>query len=282
MSVLVVVPTYNELENLKVLVSRLRQSVPEADLLIVDDSSPDGTGALADALAAADGAVHVLHRTVKDGLGRAYIAGFSWALERGYDRVIQMDADLSHDPAYLPALLAASQAYDLVLGSRYIPGVMLPTALAGLLVARDDAAQSANVSNAVNYITIPGGGTVNWGLGRRLLSRGGSLYARTILGLPLRDLTGGFRCWRRHVLEDIQLGSVRSNGYSFQIEMTYRAVLRGHSVTEVPIVFADRVDGQTKMSKKIVVEAIGMVWKLRLRAATIRAARPAAMKIAES
>jgi dolichol-phosphate mannosyltransferase len=185
MSVLIIVPTFNEVENLPLLVSQVRRIVPEASLLVVDDNSPDGTGALADSLAAADPAVHVLHRTVKDGLGRAYIAGFEWGLSRGFERLIQMDADLSHDPRHLPALLETARAYDLALGSRYVPG----------------------------------GGTANWGLGRRLLSRGGSLYARFILGLPLHDLTGGFKCWRRHVLEDIDLRSVHSNGYSFQIEM---------------------------------------------------------------
>ena len=248
MSVLIVVPTYNEIDNLGVLVPRLRQVAPEADLLIVDDNSPDGTGALADTLAAGDPGVHVLHRTAKDGLGRAYVAGFTWGIERGYGRLVQMDADLSHDPDHLPVILAASQTHDLVLGSRYVPG----------------------------------GGTVNWGLARRILSRGGSLYARTILGLPTRDLTGGFKCWRRHVLQDINLPSVRSNGYSFQIEMTYRAILRGHSVTEVPIVFADRVDGQSKMSKKIVVEAMGMVWKLRANAVSIRSARPGVAEPSEA
>lgn len=242
-SVLLVIPTYNEKENLALLVPRLREAVPGAHLLIVDDNSPDGTGALADAMANnSDGHIHVLHRTAKDGLGRAYIAGFGWGLERGYERILQMDADLSHDPKYVPALIEASRTHDLVLGSRYVPG----------------------------------GGTINWGLSRRLLSRGGGMYARTILGLPIRDLTGGFKCWRRHVLLDIDLPSVRSNGYSFQIEMTYRALLRGHSVKEVPIVFADRVEGQSKMSKKIVVEAMTMVWKLRAQARAIRSARSAA------
>jgi dolichol-phosphate mannosyltransferase len=236
----IVVPTYNEKENLPLLVPQVRRTVPQAHLLIVDDNSPDGTGQMADAMADEDSHIHVLHRTAKDGLGRAYLAGFGWALPRGYSRIVQMDADLSHDPKYLPQLLQASQTHDLVLGSRYVPG----------------------------------GGTVNWGWTRRVLSRGGSLYARTILGLRIRDLTGGFKCWRRHVLEDIDLPSVRSNGYSFQIEMTYRALLRGHTIQEVPIVFADRTEGQSKMSKKIVLEAIGMVWKLRAQARAIRAARP--------
>lgn len=237
MSLLIIVPTYNERENLPLLVPRLRGIVPDADLLIVDDNSPDGTGALADTLAANDPAVHVLHRTVKDGLGRAYVAGFSWGLARGYQRLAQMDADLSHDPAYLPALLTASQTHGLVLGSRYVAG----------------------------------GGTRNWGPGRRLLSRGGGWYARIVLGLPLRDLTGGFKVWQRQVLGDIDIGSIRSNGYSFQIEMTYRALLRGHAVIEVPIVFADRTDGTSKMSRRIVIEAVGMVWKLRASAPRLRA-----------
>ncbi len=237
-SILLVVPTYNEKDNLPLLVPQLRRTVPQAHVLIVDDNSPDGTGRLADEMAAEDPHVHVLHRTAKDGLGRAYIAGFGWALPRGYSRIVQMDADLSHDPKYLPALLQASQTHDLALGSRYVPG----------------------------------GGTMNWGLVRRVLSRGGSLYARSILGLRIRDLTGGFKCWRRHVLEDIDLPSVRSNGYSFQIEMTYRALLRGHTIQEVPIVFADRTEGQSKMSKHIIFEAMGMVWKLRAQAGAIRAA----------
>lgn len=235
-STLIVIPTYNEIDNLDTVVARLRQATPGADLLIVDDNSPDGTGRRADELAAADVHVSVLHRKGKEGLGRAYIAGLSWGLARGYDLLVQMDADLSHDPDAVPSLLAAAEKYDLVLGSRYVRG----------------------------------GGTVNWGIMRRLLSRGGSLYARLILGLPYHDLTGGFKCWRRHVLEDIDVPSIRSDGYSFQIEMTYRAHLRGHSVTEVPITFADRVDGVSKMSRRIVIEAVGMVWKLRASASAIR------------
>ena len=229
MSDLVVIPTYNERENLPVLLDRLFAAVPDAHALVVDDGSPDGTGALADERAASDPRVHVLHRTSKDGLGRAYLAGFSWGLSRGYDRLVQMDADLSHDPADVPRLLAAASAADFALGSRYVDG----------------------------------GGTVNWGLLRRILSRGGSLYARTILGLPHHDLTGGFKCWNRRVLEAIDLPSIQSNGYSFQIEMTFRALRRGFRAVEVPIVFTDRIDGVSKMSKRIVVEAVGMVWKLR-------------------
>jgi dolichol-phosphate mannosyltransferase len=238
-SLLIVIPTYNEKENLPTLVAQLRRSVPDAHLLIVDDGSPDGTGDLADGFAAGDLSVHVLHRTSKDGLGRAYVAGLSWGLERGYTRLVQMDADLSHNPCDVPRLVAADA--DLVIGSRYVAG----------------------------------GGTENWGLGRRLLSRGGCLYARLILGVPLQDLTGGFKCWRRAALEAVNLPEIRSNGYSFQIEMTWRALQAGFKATEVPIVFTDRVDGVSKMSKRIVVEAVGMVWRLRLT-------RPSAQREPES
>jgi dolichol-phosphate mannosyltransferase len=225
----VVLPTYNERENLPQIVPQILAAAPEVDVLVVDDNSPDGTGQAADELAAKDPRVRVLHRKSKDGLGRAYLAGFAEALSRGYGRVLEMDADFSHSPERLPHLLAASQEADLVLGSRYVEG----------------------------------GGTVNWGLGRRALSRGGSFYARNILGLPVRDLTGGFKCFRREVLEAIDLGSVRSSGYAFQIELTYRAWKRGFKVREVPIVFADRRVGKSKMSRRIVAEALWMVWKIR-------------------
>jgi dolichol-phosphate mannosyltransferase len=198
-------------------------------VLVVDDNSPDGTGALADAIAAKDPRVKVLHRAGKEGLGKAYLAAFAWALERGYTLVLEMDADFSHDPAHLPAILEAARGADLVLGSRYVPG----------------------------------GGTVNWGLVRKLVSRGGSLYARTLLGLKIRDLTGGFKCFRREVLEAIDLASVECTGYAFQIELTYRALLRGFRVREVPIVFQDRRVGQSKMSKGIVLEAMRKVWSMR-------------------
>lgn len=229
MSLLIVIPTYNEAQNLPTLVERLRRVLPAADLLVVDDESPDGTGALAERLAAGDDRVHVLRRAGKEGLGRAYVAGFAWGLKRGYRYLVQMDADLSHDPADVSRLVAAMRANDLALGSRYVRG----------------------------------GGTRNWGWGRRLLSRGGSLYARLVLGVPVQDLTGGFKCWRAELLEAIDLTSVRSNGYSFQIEMTYRALRRGARIEEVPIVFTDRVGGVSKMSRRIVWEAIGMVWRLR-------------------
>jgi dolichol-phosphate mannosyltransferase len=222
-----VLPTYNERENLPEIVPGILAAAPGLDILVVDDNSPDGTGKLADELAARDDRVLVLHRARKEGLGRAYLAGFAEALRRGYGRILEMDADFSHDPARLPALLATDA--DLVLGSRYVQG----------------------------------GGTVNWGLGRRLLSKGGSFYARTILGLPVRDLTGGFKCFRREVLESIDLASVRSSGYAFQIELTYRALKRGFKVREVPIVFTDRRVGQSKMSRRIVAEALWMVWKIR-------------------
>jgi len=223
----VVLPTYNERENVPAIVPAILAESPLLDVLVVDDNSPDGTGKLADELAAREPRVRVLHRQRKDGLGRAYLAGFAEALAAGYGRILEMDADFSHDPARLPALLDADA--DLVLGSRYVRG----------------------------------GGTAHWGLGRRLLSRGGSLYARTILGVPIRDLTGGFKCFRRKVLENLDLVTVRSSGYAFQIELTYRTLRRGYSVVEVPITFTDRRVGKSKMSRAIVAEALWMVWKLR-------------------
>ncbi len=222
-------PTYNEKDNLAPILAAIHAAVPQVDVLVVDDNSPDGTGAIADALAARDPRVKVLHRARKEGLGRAYLAGFAWALERGYDLVLEMDADFSHDPAHLPAILEAARAADLVLGSRYVPG----------------------------------GGTVNWGLGRKIVSRGGSMYARAVLGVRVRDLTGGFKCFRREVLEAIDLPTVECTGYAFQIELTYRALLRGFKVREVPIVFQDRRVGQSKMSKGIVLEAMRKVWSMR-------------------
>jgi dolichol-phosphate mannosyltransferase len=226
----VVLPTYNERENVPQIVPVILAASPALDVLVVDDNSPDGTGALADELAARDPRVRVLHRQQKEGLGRAYLAGFAEALGAGYGRILEMDADFSHDPARLPVLLGTDA--DLVLGSHYVPG----------------------------------GSTVNWGAGRRLLSRGGSFYARTILGLPIRDLTGGFKCFRRKVLEALDLGSVRSSGYAFQIELTYRTIRRGFKVVEVPITFVDRRVGKSKMSRGIVAEALWMVWKIRFDA----------------
>jgi dolichol-phosphate mannosyltransferase len=232
----VVLPTYNERENLPEIVPAILAAAPELDVLVVDDNSPDGTGALADQLAGPR--VRVLHRERKEGLGRAYLGGFDVALKAGYGRILEMDADFSHDPARLPALLAASRDADVVLGSRYVEG----------------------------------GGTMNWGLGRRLLSKGGSLYARTILGLPVRDLTGGFKCFRREVLERLDLPTVSSTGYAFQIELTYRAIKRGFRVVEVPITFADRRVGKSKMNRRIVAEALWKVWKIRFDRAANREA----------
>ena len=226
----VVLPTYNERDNLPAVVPAILAASPELDVLVVDDGSPDGTGALAQELAEREPRVRVLHRRRKEGLGRAYLAGFEVALRAGYGRILEMDADFSHDPGRLPALLAASREADLVLGSRYAPG----------------------------------GGTRNWGMGRRLLSRGGSLYARLILGVGVRDLTGGFKCFRREVLERIDLHTVTTAGYAFQIELTYRALRAGFRVVEVPILFADRRVGQSKMTRAIVLEALWKVWGIRL------------------
>jgi len=232
--VLVIVPTYNERDNLPAIIAAVHEHLAEADVLVVDDNSPDGTGAVADELAARDGKVHVLHRPGKQGLGTAYVAGFKWALARDYQFVFEMDCDFSHDPKYLPIMLArARSGADLVLGSRYVAG----------------------------------GGTVNWGPMRKVISRGGSLYARTILGIDVRDVTGGFKCFRRGTLERLDLDSVSAQGYGFQIEMTYRTIKQGMRVEEVPIVFVDRRVGQSKMSKKIFLEALTLVWKLRLAGA---------------
>jgi dolichol-phosphate mannosyltransferase len=227
---LVVLPTYNEAENLAQVVKAILAASERIEILVVDDSSPDGTGELADSLASAEPRVHVLHRAKKEGLGRAYLAGFRWALAHPYRLVLEMDADFSHNPDYLPELLKGAEQADLVLGSRYVAG----------------------------------GGTRNWGLIRRFISRGGSLYARTILGVDVRDLTGGFKCFRRETLERLDLESVRSEGYSFQIELTYRALNLGLRVLEVPIVFVDRRVGKSKMSRHIFAEAATMVVRLRL------------------
>jgi dolichol-phosphate mannosyltransferase len=231
----VCLPTYNEHENLERMVDRLGEMLDGDGLvLVIDDSSPDGTGKLADRLAVERSWVHVLHRARKEGLGPAYLAGFRRALELGADLIFEMDCDFSHDPADVPRLVAAADDADVVLGSRYVPG----------------------------------GGTRNWGLLRRLISRGGSLYAQLLLSVPIRDLTGGFKCYRRAVLETIDLDAIDSKGYAFQIETTYRALRAGFRVVEVPIVFTDREVGGSKMSKAIVLEA---VWKVpSLRLATFR------------
>jgi dolichol-phosphate mannosyltransferase len=225
-----VLPTYEEAANLERLVAAARAKLPtSAQVLIVDDNSPDGTGEIAARLAEEDGSVHFLHRPVKEGLGPAYIAGFGEALREGAGLVVEMDADFSHEPAYLPRLLEAAEHADVVLGSRYVPG----------------------------------GAVRDWGRLRQAVSRGGSAYSRLVLGLDVRDLTGGFKCFRREVLEAIDLDSVRSRGYAFQVEMTYRAIQLGFRVVEVPIVFGDRRDGTSKMSRSIVLEAIWRVPLLR-------------------
>ncbi len=231
--VLVVIPTYNERDTLGGVIERLSETVPEAHVLVVDDGSPDGTGALADDLAAEDERVHVLHRTEKAGLGAAYIAGFRWGLARQYATLVEMDADGSHAPEDLPRVLAALRRADLVLGSRYVPG----------------------------------GRVVNWPKRRQLLSRGGNLYSRIALGVGIRDITAGFRAYRASVLEKLPLDDVASQGYCFQIDLAWRTVRSGFTVAEVPITFTERELGQSKMSKDIVLEAVLQVgrWGLRRR-----------------
>ena len=231
----IVLPTYNEAENLETIVAAILPVMREARgregfcVLVVDDTSPDGTGQIADRLAAREPELRVLHRPVREGLGPAYLAGFAEALAGGASHVIEMDADFSHEPTDLPRLLGAAEDADLVLGSRYVAG----------------------------------GIVTDWGVGRRIISRGGSAYARTVLGLGVRDLTGGFKCFRREALEAIDLHSVRSHGYAFQVELTYRAVKRGFRVVEIPIVFRDRRLGRSKMSWRIAVEAMVLVPQLR-------------------
>jgi dolichol-phosphate mannosyltransferase len=229
----VCLPTYNERENVEAMVDRLGEVLgADGIVLVIDDSSPDGTGEIADRLAAERDWVHVLHRPRKEGLGPAYLDGFRRALELGADLILEMDCDFSHDPADVARLIAAAEDADLVLGSRYVPG----------------------------------GGTRNWGALRRLISRGGSRYAQLLLGVPIRDLTGGFKCYRRAVLETIDLDAIHSKGYAFQIETTYRALRRGFEVVEIPITFADREAGGSKMSRTIVAEAIWKVPLLRFAA----------------
>ncbi|MGI6497042.1 MAG: polyprenol monophosphomannose synthase [Kiritimatiellia bacterium] len=228
---LIIIPTYNEKENAEPIAAAVLENVPEADILFVDDNSPDGTGAIVDALAARNPQVHVLHRPGKSGLGKAYIAGFKWALERDYELILEMDADFSHDPKALPSLIAAADEADLVLGSRYIGGIRV----------------------------------MNWPLSRLLLSTGAGVYVRAVTGLPVCDPTGGFKCFRRCVLEAIELDRVTSSGYSFQIEMTHTAWMKGFRVKEVPITFEDRRAGQSKMSLDIAHEALYKVWALWFR-----------------
>ena len=227
----VIIPTYNERENLPRLVPSVLEQSPEIDVLIVDDASPDGTGALADEIAArSPGRVHVIHRPGKRGLGTAYVTGFRWALERDYEVLFEMDADFSHDPNHLPEFLEHIRQFDVVLGSRYLNGVTV----------------------------------VNWPMHRLLLSYMANAYARLITCIRVTDLTGGYRCYRRRVLEAVDLDAVRSSGYAFQIEMTYRAARKGFRIGEMPIIFVDRNVGASKMSKRIVWEAAWMVWRLRL------------------
>ena len=226
----VLIPTYNERDNLERVVAEVRTHLPKGDLLIIDDQSPDGTGALADQIAQNDPRVHVLHREKKEGLGRAYLAGFHWALERDYPYIFEMDADLSHPAEALPRMIAAAErGADLVLGSRWVKG----------------------------------GGVRGWPLKRKILSRGGSLYARLILGASVRDLTGGFKCFKLETLRALDLDAVETVGYGFQIELTWRVLQQGLKVVEVPIIFTDRVAGQSKMSASIFTEALMLVWKLR-------------------
>lgn len=231
---IVVVPTYNEADNLEKIVGEVLKQPALVDLLIVDDNSPDGTGHIADALAQASesaGRVHVLHRPAKEGLGRAYLAGFAWALERGYDAVVEMDADLSHDPLYLPSMTEAAREADVVIGSRYLNGISV----------------------------------INWPLRRILLSWAANWYVRTVTRLAVNDCTSGYRLYHRRVLEAVDLGSVRSNGYSFQVEMTFRAQIGGFRITEVPIIFTERRAGQSKLSKGVVWESFTMPLRLRWR-----------------
>jgi dolichol-phosphate mannosyltransferase len=237
-TIVVLIPTYNERENLSPIVSRLRAAVPEADVLVLDDNSPDGTGVVADQLAADDGQVAVLHRKSKEGLGAAYLAGFAWALERGYDVLVEMDADGSHQPEQLRTLLAALADADVVLGSRWVPG----------------------------------GSVVNWPIHRKALSIGGNAYVRVLLGMPISDATGGFRAYRASALRAVDLHDVASQGYCFQVDLIWRAIRAGLSVIEVPITFVERTIGDSKMSRDIVVESLRsiMIWGARYRLGQVR------------
>lgn len=227
---LVIIPTYNEKENITRMIDAVLKQDPSIDMLIVDDGSPDGTGEIVDAIAGANPRVHAIHRAAKLGLGTAYVAGFKWALARDYQFIFEMDADFSHNPDKIPEFLKAIQTADLVIGSRYQNG-------------------QVNV--------------VNWPIGRLFLSYSANIYARRVTGLPVFDSTAGFKCFRRRVLESIDLDDIRSNGYAFQIEMHFRAWKKGFRIVEIPIVFVDRTEGSSKMSKKIVREAVWMVWRLR-------------------
>ena len=228
---IVIVPTYNEADNLPRLVPRVLEQDPRIDVLVVDDDSPDGTGDIADGLSRESDRVHVLHRSGKQGLGKAYIAAFRWGLERDYALFFEMDADFSHRPSALPLFIEKAREFDVVLGSRYVDG----------------------------RVTV-----INWPMSRLLISYFGSRYARFVTRLPVRDATGGFNCWRREVLASLDFEKIESNGYTFQIELKLRAWRKGFTLTEIPIVFEERESGESKMSKKIVREAIWKVWKLRL------------------
>jgi dolichol-phosphate mannosyltransferase len=229
MKTLIIIPTYNECENLPPLLETIFSYVPQTDILIVDDNSPDGTGALVDKIALTDKRVHVIHRAGKLGLGTAYVAGFKYAIAHNYDAAFEMDADFSHDPQYLPNFLTAIEYADLVIGSRYVPG----------------------------------GATPNWSIIRRLISGCGNIFARVVLNMPIHDCTAGYRCYRREVLESIDLESVESQGYGFQVELAYRVMKRGFRIVETPIVFMDRRVGKSKMSRKIVLEAFTYVLRAR-------------------
>ncbi|KAB2655726.1 MAG: polyprenol monophosphomannose synthase [Verrucomicrobia bacterium] len=237
---IVIVPTYNERENLPNVVARLMRLPVELHLLVVDDNSPDGTGILADEFAAKDPRIHVLHRQEKAGLGRAYCAGFEWALEQGYEFIFEMDGDLSHNPDDIPAFLAAIQNADLVIGSRYSNGIRV----------------------------------INWPLNRLILSLGAASYVRTITGMPFSDPTGGYKCFRRSALQAVDISSVQSNGYSFQVELTHKIWRQGLRILEVPITFTDRFHGSSKMSGKIVREALLMVWRLLFQNGCLREPNP--------
>lgn len=237
---IIIVPTYNERDNLPPLVQRLMGLPVEVDVLVVDDHSPDGTGKLADELAAKNPRLHVLHRKEKDGLGRAYCAGFAWALQNDYEFIFEMDGDFSHNPDDIPSFLQAAQDADLVIGSRYRNGIRV----------------------------------INWPLKRLILSMGAGMYVRWITGLPLSDPTGGFKCFRRRALHSLNLEAVRSNGYSFQVELSHTIWMQGMRIAEVPIIFTDRFQGSSKMSRKIVWEAFWMVWRLWFRAGLRRWPRP--------
>jgi len=228
---LVIIPTYDEKDNVRPISLAVRKHCPDADVLFVDDNSPDGTGEIVDGLCARESYIHVIHRNKKSGLGRAYIAGFQWAIAEGYDLIFEMDADFSHDPSELPNFIRAAESADLVLGSRYVSGIRI----------------------------------TNWPINRLLLSKGAATYVRIITGVPVTDPTGGFKCYRREVLEAIDLSNVVSNGYSFQVEMTHTAWMKGFRITEIPITFVDRRAGYSKMDSRIVKEALFLVWKLALR-----------------